>query len=95
MADAAGPAQGGPAAATSVRRRTCGADEPGLQLTGNIACQFYRAGWPIACVLTVDGVLCVESCAGAAAMDAVIRNDKDGDGTTSLDGGSTRGVESR
>ncbi len=72
------------------RRRTPLNFLAGTECSKSVLLAFYRAGLPVTRAPTVWAVPPVQSCTRAAAMDAVIRNPKDGGGMTK-DGGSARG----
>ncbi len=63
-----------------------------LAVTVDLETHVDRAGVPELCAPTERAVPIVKSRSRAAAMDAVIRNVKDGGGTTSTDGVSTRAL---
>jgi hypothetical protein len=66
------------------RRRTCeDLHDLSVPVESLLRCMI-RAGLPAACTLTARVIPCVQSRHLAAAMDAVIRNTKDGVGTTSV-----------
>ncbi len=94
-ADGTCPAQESPIVGTRERRRTRDFEKLDVPPAMNVEVFIRRAGQPDARTLIVGICLTVKSCSDAAAMDAVIRNGKDGGGKTRKDGDSTRGVESR
>jgi hypothetical protein len=94
-ADGTCPAQESLIVVARERRRTGTFEEQDVPSALNVVVFIRKAGLPDACTLIVGTCLAVKSCSDAAAMDAVIRNGKDGGGKTRKDGDSTRGVESR